>query len=149
MMDYGIGGNERKTDNANEGIADIPQNRTLFVSKLTNEPPAKPQMVYDLKTTDEVFAHFQPDAELEFQTADGSFANETLRFKSLGDFGKKGIINQSEFLQTLNTQATDYQQIVRQLKVNRILKAALEKPESKAALLGVLQTLIDELEAAG
>ena len=149
MMDYGIGGNERKTDNANEGIADIPQNRTLFVSKLTNEPPAKPQMVYDLKTTDEVFAHFQPDAELEFQTADGSFTNETLRFKSLGDFGKKGIINQSEFLQTLNTQATDYQQIVRQLKVNRILKAALEKPESKAALLGVLQTLIDELEAAG
>ena len=148
-MEYGIGGNERKTDNASEGIADIPQNRTLFVSKLTNEPPAKPQMVYDLKTTDEVFAHFQPDAELEFQTADGSFTNETLRFKSLGDFGKKGIINQSEFLQTLNTQATDYQQIVRQLKVNRILKAALEKPEAKAALLGVLQTLIDELETAG
>ncbi len=149
MMEYGIGGNERKTDNANEGIADIPQNRTLFVSKLTNDPPARPQMVYDLKTTEEVFAHFQPDAELEFQTADGRFTNETLRFKNLGDFGKKGIINQSEFLQSLNSQATDYQQIVRQMKVNRILKAALEKPESKAALLGVLQTLIDELEAAG
>lgn len=148
-MEYGIGGNERKTDNANEGIADIPQNRTLFVSKFTNDPPARPQMVYDLKTTEEVFAHFQPDAELEFQTADGSFTNETLRFRNLGDFGKKGIINQSDFLQTLNSQSTDYQQIVRQLKVNRILKAALEKPESKAALLGVLQTLIDELEAAG
>ncbi len=149
MMEYGIGGNERKTDNANEGIADIPQNRTLFVSKLTNEPPARPQMVYDLKTTEEVFAHFQPDAELEFQTADGSFTNETIRFKNLGDFGKKGIIDQSSYLQSLNAQATDYQQIVRQLKVNRILKAALEKPEAKAALLGVLQTLIDELEAAG
>lgn len=149
MMNYGIGGNERKTDNANEGIADISQNRTLFVSKLTNDPPARPDMVYDLKTTEEVFAYYQPEAELEFQTADGSFINETLRFKNLGDFGKKGIINQSEFLQNLNAQATDYQQIVRQLKVNRILKAALEKPEAKAALLGVLQTLIDELEAAG
>ncbi|WP_128548711.1 hypothetical protein [Larkinella soli] len=149
MFNYGIGGNERKTDNASEGIADIPQNRTLFVSKLTNDPPMRPQMVYDLKSTEEVFAYYQPSAELEFQTAEGNFINETFQFRSLGDFGKKGLINQSSFLQDLDAEATEYQQIVRQLKVNRILRAALEKPEAREALVGVLQTLIDELEAAG
>ena len=38
MMDnnYGIGGNEVKTD-ASEAFADIPQNRTLMAEKLTKE----------------------------------------------------------------------------------------------------------------
>jgi hypothetical protein len=148
MFNYGIGGNERKIDQANEGMADIAQNKTLYVGKLTGDQAVKPKMVYDLKTVEDVFAHYQPEAEAEFQTADGSFINETLRFKNLGDFGKKGVIAQSPFLQDLDARSTDYNQITRQLRVNKTLKAALEKPEAKAALLGVLQTLIEELAAA-
>lgn len=148
MFNYGIGGNERKIDQASEGIADIPQNRTLFATKLTGDPAVRPEMVYDLKTTEEVFAHYQPEAEAEFITAEGSFINEPLRFRNVGDFGKKGIVAQSAFLQDLDARAEAYQQVVRHLKVNKILKAALEKPEAKAALLGVFQTLINELEAA-
>ena len=149
MFNYGIGGNERKIDQSSEGIADIPQNRTLFATMLTGDPSPRPQMVYDLKTTEEVFAHYQPEAEVEFITSDGSLINENLRFKNLGDFGKKGIIAQSAFLQDLDARNEAYQQVVRHLKVNKILKAALEKPEAKAALLGVFQTLINELEEAG
>jgi hypothetical protein len=149
MFNYGIGGNERKIDQASEGIADIPQNRTLFATKLTEDPAVRPEMVYDLKTTEEVFAHYQPEAEAEFMTAEGSMISETLRFRNLGDFGKKGIVAQSAFLQDLDARAEAYQQVVRHLKVNKILKAALEKPEAKAALLGIFQTLISELEEAG
>ncbi|WP_353722886.1 hypothetical protein [Dyadobacter sp. 676] len=149
MFNYGIGGNERKIDQSGEGIADIPQNRTLFAAQLTGDPPPRPEMVYDLKTTEEVFAHYQPEAEVEFITSDGSFINENLRFRNLGDFGKKGIIAQSAFLQDLDARNEAYQQVVRHLKVNKILKAALEKPEAKAALLGIFQTLISELEEAG
>jgi hypothetical protein len=149
MFNYGIGGNERKIDQANEGIADIAQNKTLYVGKMTGDAAVKPKMTYNLKTVEEVFAHYQPEAEAEFQTADGSLLNETLRFKNLGDFGKKGVISQSPFLQDLDARSTDYNQIVRHLRVNKILKAALEKPEAKAALLGILQTLIEELDAAG
>ncbi|SDE68758.1 hypothetical protein SAMN04487996_106211 [Dyadobacter soli] len=149
MFNYGIGGNERKIDQSSEGIADIPQNRTLFATQLTGDPAPRPEMVYDLKTTEEVFAHYQPESEVEFITSDGSFINENLRFKNLGDFGKKGIIAQSAFLQDLDARNEAYQQVVRHLKVNKILKAALEKPEAKAALLGVFQTLINELEEAG
>lgn len=148
MFNYGIGGNERDLNQASEGIADIPQNRTLFVTKLTNDPPVRPETVYDLKTTEEVFAHYQPEADVEFQDADGSFINETLKFRNVGDFSQRGIIAQSEFLQDLNARATDFQQIIRHLKSNKILKAALEKPEAKEALLGVLKALADEIEAA-
>jgi hypothetical protein len=38
------------------------------------------------------------------------------------------------------------QKIVKQLKSNKVLKAALEDPEAKAALLSTLQGLIGELE---
>ncbi|QRR03013.1 hypothetical protein [Dyadobacter sandarakinus] len=145
MFNYGIGGNERKIDQAAEGIADIPQNRTLFATRLTGDPAPRPEMVYDLKTTEEVFAHYQPETEVEFITADGSFVNENLRMRSLGDFSKKGIIAQSAFLQDLDARSDAYQQVVRHLKVNKILKAALEKPEAKAALLGIFQTLVEEL----
>ena len=40
---YGIGGNEVKSDAA-EAIQDIPQNRTLFVEKLTQDQPLKPEI---------------------------------------------------------------------------------------------------------
>ena len=36
LGNYGIGGNEVKID-ASEGIAEIPQNRTLLVEQLTKE----------------------------------------------------------------------------------------------------------------
>ena len=39
MYSYGIGGQERKLDNASEAISDIPLNRTLLVQKLTTNAP--------------------------------------------------------------------------------------------------------------
>ena len=38
LGNYGIGGNEVKID-ASEGIAEIPQNRTLLVEQLTKDEP--------------------------------------------------------------------------------------------------------------
>ncbi|GGF26668.1 type VI secretion system contractile sheath small subunit [Hymenobacter cavernae] len=146
MYNYGIGGQERKLDNAQEAITDIPLNRTLLVQKLTADPPLRAQIVEGLRTPEAVFAHFKPEVEVEFEKEDGSVIPETLQFQSLGDFGKKGIINQSEFLQDLNTQADDLQKLLRQLKSNKILKTALENPETKAAFLATIQAMISELE---
>lgn len=146
MFSYGIGGQERKLNNAQEAIADIPLNRTLLVQKLTSDPPLRPNVVNGLQTPEEVFAHFKPEVTVDFEKADGSAADETLHFHNVGDFGKKGIINQSKFLQDLNSQADDLQKLMRQLKSNKILKAALENPEAKAAFLATLQNMISELD---
>ncbi|MDJ1467195.1 hypothetical protein QNI19_20195 [Cytophagaceae bacterium DM2B3-1] len=145
MFDYGIGGQERKI-NVSEGITDIPQNRTLLVEKLTDEPPIQPEIVYDLKNVTDVFEHFQPEKEVEFTDEQGSTFTETLRFRSVADFGKQGLLSQSEFLQNLNLQFEDFQKYVRQLKSNKILKTLLENPEAKAAYLAALQQAIKELE---
>lgn len=146
MYNYGIGGQERKLDNAQEAITDIPLNRTLLVQKLTSDPPLRAQIVEGLRTPEAVFAHFKPQVEVEFEKENGTVVPETLHFESLGDFGKKGIINQSTFLQDLSTQADDLQKLLRQLKSNKILKSALDTPETKAAFLAAIQSMIAELD---
>lgn len=147
MFDYGIGGQERKL-NVSESIVDIPQNKTLLVEKLTADPPLRPEVVEGLKTVGEVFAYFKPEQAVEFDTEEGSTISETLRFNSLADFGKKGVIAQSNYLQELNMTFEDFQKYVRQLKSNKILKTMLENPDGKAAYMAAIQAMIRELEEA-
>ena len=105
-------------------------------------------MVYDLKTVEEVFAHFKPKVEVELEKEDGSSTNEALSFTNLGDFGTKGITTQNQFLQDLNQKQDQYMKIIKQLKSNKSLKAILENPDTKGAFVGALQALIQEIEDA-
>lgn len=147
MFNYGIGGQERKGD-VSEAISDIGQNRTLLVQKLTADAPYRPEIVEGLKTMDDVFNHFKPEMEVEFSDEEGASSQETLQFRTVGDFGKNKIVEQSSFLQQLNQKAADYQQIMRQLKSNKALKTMLENPDSKAAFLAALASMIQEIEDA-
>ena len=144
MYNYGIGGQEVPKD-ASEAIADIPQNRTLMIEKLTDADPKKPQIAEGLKTVEEVFAHFKPQVDCEFQKEDGSTVTENLNFSNLGDFGVKGITSQSSFLNGLSLEAKEYSKIVRQLKSNKLLRSVLENPDSKQAFTNALQALITEI----
>ena len=147
MYEYGIGGQEVPKD-ASEAIADIPQNRTLMIEKLTADAPVKPEMVEGLKTVEEVFQHFKPQVECEFQKEDGSTLNENLSFSNLGDFGTKGITNQSSFLNELQLEKNEYIKLTKQLKTNKLLKSVSENPETKQAFINALQSLIQEIEDA-
>lgn len=142
---YGIGGNEVKTD-ASEAFADIPQNRTLMAEKLTKDAPVKPEVVHGLQTIEQVFDHFQPELSVDFEDAEGVSRNETLRFSTLGDFGIKGITAQSEFLKDNAAQKDEYLKIIKQLKSNKILKSALSDPDAKKALLDAINGMIAELQ---
>jgi hypothetical protein len=145
MAIYDIGGSEVKGD-ANEAMSELPQNRTLMVEKLTKDPPIKPEIVEGLKTVDEVFEHYSPNIEMEFHDSEGGSRKETLNFRNLGDFGLKGITNQSEFLKDLTAQKEQNQKIIRQLKSNRLLQKVLENEEQKTALLNAINALIKELK---
>lgn len=147
MFNYGVGGQEVPQD-ASEAMMDLDQNRTLFVQKLTANDPIKPQAVYDLKNVQEVFDHYKPSVEVEFQTADGTTKNETLHFKSVGDFSTKAITEQSSFLKDLDVQKEQYHKIVKQLKTNKLMKSVIENPDFKTAFISSLQALIQELEEA-
>lgn len=147
MQTYGIGGQEVKGD-ASEAILEIPQNRTLFVQKLTNDAPVKPQVVEGLKNIDEVFAHYKPKVEVDFEDSTGAGFQEELHFAGLADFGIKGITAQSAFLQKLSMEKDQFQKIIKQLKTNRLLRKALESPDTRQAVLNSLYAMIKELDEA-
>ncbi len=146
MYNYGIGGNEVKLD-ASEAIADIANNRTLLVQKLTVNDAVKPEAVYDLKSVEEVFQHFKPSCTVEFQTEEGISKPEELRFSNLGDFGVKSVIDQSNFLTNVNLEVDQYQKVAKQFKSNKVLKSLVENAEGKQALKDVLTALLHELNA--
>lgn len=145
-MDYGIGGQERKGNDANEAISDIQKNRTMLVQKLTADAPFKPKVEEKLETVDAVFARFKPQIDVAFSDAEGTGVDETLRFNNLGDFGKKGITAQSPFLQDLNGQQEDYQKFIKQLKSNKVLQKILADPAAKETYLTALRAMLQELE---
>ncbi|MDT7830502.1 hypothetical protein RQM65_17670 [Pricia sp. S334] len=140
----GIGGNEVKGD-ASEALNEIPQNRTLIAGKLTPNAPVKPEVIEGLRTIEDVFEHFEPELKIPFEDKDGGTVNESLKFRNLGDFGKKGIINISDFLKELEIESDQYKQIIKQLKTNKILKAALEDPEAKKSLIDTIDALVEEI----
>ena len=147
LYDYGIGGNEVKVD-ANESIADIPSNRTLLVQKLTDDAPVSPEAVYGLQTIEEVFEHFSPSVELEMQNEKGEDVNETMTFKNLGDFNAKSIKEHSEFLSRLDVEKEQNIKIARQLSSNKALLKALKDPETRQAIIDLLEASVDEIKNA-
>ena len=147
MFDYQVGGNAVKVD-ASEGMADISMNRSLFVQKLTAEDPVRPEAVYDLKTVDEVFEHFKPSVEVEFETADGNTKGEELNFRSVADFKPANMVSKSPFLQGLNAEKEEYAKLMKALKTNKLVQKAIENQESKEAFMAALQNLIQELDNA-
>ena len=142
---YSIGGTVTETE-AFEAFADIPQNRVLMAEKLTVDTPIKPEVVDGLTTVEQVFDHFKPKIEMDFETEEGTTKKETLRFNNLGDFGIKGITSQSSFLGDLTLKSEQYQKIIKQLKTNKLLKQALGDAESKQGLINSLNALIKELD---
>ena len=130
-----------------ESILEFPQNRALLTEQLTYEPPSKPEIKNDLKTMDDVFEHYKPKVNVDFQDSEGVPRKETLDFNSVGDFGIKGITEQSDFLKSLNIQKEQYKKIIKQLKSNSQLKKVLNDVESKQAMLNAIHALLKELGA--
>ncbi|MEA3443170.1 MAG: hypothetical protein U9R19_00435 [Bacteroidota bacterium] len=147
MQESGVGAYEAKRD-ASEAIADIPQNKTLFINKLTGQAPVKPEITKGLKNIDDVFEKFQPNIDVEFSDEEGLEIKENLNFNNLGDFGSKGIINQSKFLVNLNNKQTQYNKIIKQLKSNKVLMKVMNDPEAKKAFLQSISALLAELEGS-
>jgi hypothetical protein len=147
IMEYGIGGNEIKVD-ASEAIAAIPENRTLIVEQLTSEESINPEVVSGLTNIDQVFAHYKPQIDAEFENAEGQPVKENFQFKNVGDFSVKSLTGQSSFLSGLNNETEFWEAVKKQLRSNKLLQRALEDPEAKQAFISSLQGILEELKEA-
>jgi len=146
MYNYGIGGNEVKVD-ASEAISDIANNKTLLVQKLTKEDPISPAAIYDLKTVEDVFAFYKPEATVAFETKDGGNISENFHFRNIGDFGVKKVVEKSSYLNELSTEVDQYSKIAKQFKTNKVLQSIVANPESRQALRDALSALLHEINA--
>ena len=135
-------------DPVGEGFVEISPNKTLFVQKLTNEPPIKPEIVEDLQTVEQVFDYFKPNCDVELDREDGSTVKENFAFAGLGDFDIKNITNRSDYLKNLSLENDAYLKIIKQLKSNKSLKNVIENPETKQAFVSALKALAAELDEA-
>ena len=145
MFEYEIGGNERKTETS-ESIVDISFNKTMFIQKLTDNEPLKPEKIAGLKTVEEVFKHFKPNVQVGFEDAEGAAVSENLQFRGLGDFGVKSLVAQSDYLSNVNVEKELSASVIKQLKSNKTLKSTLENEDTKSAFINVLKGFIEELE---
>ncbi|PAW92059.1 hypothetical protein CKK33_00535 [Mucilaginibacter sp. MD40] len=145
MFNYEIGGNEVKVDTS-EAFGEIAPNKTLFIQKLTDNEPLRPEKVEGLSTVEAVFEHYQPNVDLNLTRQDGSAVVENIKFKNLGDFSPKKIVQQSSYLRKLNIEREMYMNIIKQLKTNKTLKTTLDNEETRAAFVSALKNFVKELE---
>ena len=147
IKEFGIGGNEVKID-ASEAIAAIPENRTLMVELLTAEEPVNPEVVEGLTDIEQVFKHYKPQIDVEFENAEGQSVKETFHFQSVGDFSVKNMTAQSSFLSEVSNESDFWESVKKALRSNKVLQKALENAESKEAFLAALENIKAELVAA-
>jgi hypothetical protein len=133
-------------DPVGEGFVEISPNKTLFIQKLTSEDPITPEFVEGLQTVEQVFDHFKPNCDVELDKEDGSTMKENFRFSGLGDFDIKSVTAQSSYLKNLNVENEAYLKTIKQLKTNKSLKNVIENPETRAAFITALTTLVKEIE---
>lgn len=134
-----------KTDAA-ESVANIPENRSLIVEQLTADEPVVPEAISGLTTIEEVFSHFSPNLDIQFEDADGQPVTENFSFKSVADFSVKNMTENSAFLKDLNMEKEFYEGLIKQLRSNKVLQRVLENAESKEAFIAALRELKTELE---
>ena len=133
-------------DPVGEGFVEISPNKTLFIKKLTAEDPIRPQIVENLQKVEDVFAHFNPNVDVELDKEDGSSTEANFKFAGLGDFDVKNLTNQSSYLKNLSVENDAYLKILKQLKSNKSLKNVIENPDTKIAFINALKSLASELE---
>lgn len=137
--------------NAQDGIIEFPQNRTLYADQFTDKAPNtdEEREGFKPKSMKEVFEHYQPGKEgVALETEEGGVVYEDFEFKQIKDFEDEQLIVQSDLLSSKKAKIDAYNSIIRQLEKNKALRNALKDDASRENLKNALKALLSELEDA-
>jgi predicted component of type VI protein secretion system len=138
-------------ENAQDGVIEFPQNRTLYADQFTDVAPNtdEDREGFKARNMKEVFEHFQPSKEgVTLTTEDGGSVYEDFQFKQIKDFEDEQLIAQSELLSEKKTKIDAYNSVIRQLEKNKTLRNALKNEDSRENLKNAIKALLSELENA-
>ena len=136
---------------AQDGIIEFPQNRTLYADQFTDEAPNTDddRQGFKPKNMKEVFEHYQPSKNgVALETEDGGTVYESFDFKSIKDFEDEQLIEQSELLSTEKGKIDAYNSVIRQLEKNKTLRNTLKDEAARGNLKNALKALLAELDEA-
>jgi len=136
---------------AQDGIIEFPQNRTLYADQFTAEAPNtdEEREGFKPKNMKEVFEHYQPSKNgIALETEEGGAVYEDFEFKSIKDFEDESLIANSELLGKEKAKIDAYNAVIRQLEKNKTLRNALKDAKAKGDLKNALAALLAELEDA-
>jgi len=137
--------------NAQDGVIEFPQNRTLYVDQFTDKAPTtdEEREGFKPKNLKDVFEHYQPSKEgVALETEEGGSVYEDFVFRHIKDFEDEQLIEQSGLLSDKKSKIDAYNAIIRQLQKNKPLRNALKEPATRSSLLNVLKSLKAEIEDA-
>ena len=137
--------------NAQDGIIEFPQNRTLYADQFTDVAPNtdEDREGFKAKSMKEVFEHYQPSKEgIALETEEGGAVYENFEFRQIKDFEDEQLIEQSELLSGKKAKIDAYNSVIRQLEKNKTLRNILKDDSSKENLKNALKALLTELEDA-
>ncbi|MBR5688082.1 MAG: hypothetical protein IKX36_09005 [Prevotella sp.] len=136
---------------AQDGIIEFPQNRTLYADQFTDEAPNtdEEREGFKPKNMKEVFEHYQPGKKgVALETEEGGAAFEDFDFKSIKDFEDDQLIAQSELLSEEKAKIDAFNSVIRQLEKNKTLRNTLKDEAARGNLKDALKALLAELEDA-
>lgn len=137
--------------NAQDGIIEFPQNRTLYADQFTDKAPMSDEdrEVFKPKSMKDVFERYHPNKEgVTLETEDGGAVHEDFFFHQIKDFDDEHLIAQSKFLGQEKAKIDAYNAVVRQLEKNKTLRNALSDDKAKGDLKNALTALLTELKNA-
>ena len=113
-------------EESNAKVTPIDNNKTLMIDQYTsNVEPGNPELVEDIWTINDAFAHFKPSVEVDFIEEEGGSVNETLHFSEKIDTSSK---------------------IRKSIEQNRKLRDILKDSASRDELKEMLKAILKELE---
>jgi len=136
---------------AQDGIIEFPQNRTLYADQFTDEAPNTDddREGFKPKNMKEVFEHYQPSKSgIALETEEGGAVYESFDFKSIKDFEDEQLIEQSELLSAEKGKIDAYNSVIRQLEKNKTLRNTLKDADARGNLKNALKALLAEIEEA-
>ena len=136
---------------AQDGIIEFPQNRTLYADQFTDEAPSSDEdrEGFKAKNMKEVFEHYQPSKNgVTLETQEGGAVYEDFDFKSLKDFEDDQLIAQSDLLSATKGSIDAYNSVIRQLEKNKTLRNTLKDEAARGNLKNALKALLAELDEA-
>ena len=137
--------------NAEDGIIEFPQNKTLYVDEFTDCGfiPEEHRTGFQPRDMHDVFEHYQPSKEdVALEAEDGGTVHENFQFRSLKDFEDKSLIEQSSLLSAEMGKIDALNSVISQLEHNKTLRNTLKDSAARENLVNALKSLLAEIEDA-